>query len=58
LSIEGCRNRYPEAFLGSKDSFGLLQFKPIKKPESFDSGFPCREEHGIIEPDLEGVGGN
>ena len=29
----------------------------IKKPEPNDSGFPCRQEHRIIEPDLGGVGG-
>ena len=29
----------------------------IKKPESFDSGFPCREEYRIIEPHLGGIGG-
>jgi hypothetical protein len=30
----------------------------IKKPEPNDSGFPCREEYRIIEPDLGGVGGD
>jgi hypothetical protein len=39
-------------------AFGLLQFKPIKKPESFDSGFPCRQEHRIIEPDMGWVANN
>jgi len=30
----------------------------IKKPELNDSGFPCRQEHRIIEPDLGGVANN
>ena len=30
----------------------------IKKPEPNDSGFPCREEYRIIEPNLGGVGGD
>jgi hypothetical protein len=30
----------------------------IKKPEPNDSGFLCREEYRIIEPDLGGVGGD
>ena len=30
----------------------------IKKPEPNDSGFPCRQEHRIIEPDMGGVANN
>jgi hypothetical protein len=36
----------------------LIQFHPIKKPEPNDSGFPCRQEHRIIEPNMAGVANN
>ena len=43
--------------LNLHSSYGLIQFHPIKKPEPNDSGFPCRQEHRIIEPDMGRVGG-
>jgi hypothetical protein len=44
--------------LNLHSSYGLIQFHPIKKPEPNDSGFPCRQEHRIIEPDMGGVANN
>jgi hypothetical protein len=47
--------------LKSKDGIGCISLddeSPLehKKPESFDSGKPCREEYRIIEPNLGGIG--
>ena len=43
---------FPSAF--ENELKALLE---MQKPEPNDSGFPCREEYRIIEPDLGGVGG-
>ena len=43
---------FPSAF--ENELKALLE---MQKPELIDSGFPCREEYRIIEPDLGGVEG-